>query len=81
MNPLPPFRVPDLHLTGAFYGGMKLDVSGDSFTITSTDGKTPELVEKYGEDIFGLSEEGAQLVKEEITMPAMRKKAREALKL
>lgn len=81
MNPLPPFRVPDLRLTGAFYGGMKLDISGDKFNITSTDSKTPELVEKYGEDIFGLSEESAQMAKEEVTMPAFRKRAREKLNL
>ncbi|MDR2775626.1 MAG: hypothetical protein LBC19_12970 [Tannerella sp.] len=81
MNPLPPFRVPDLRLTGAFYAGMKLDIAGDSFVISSSDSKAPDLVEKYGEEILGISEEGAQLVKEEITMPAMRKKTKEALKL
>jgi hypothetical protein len=55
MNPLPGFGVPDLRLTGAFYGGTTVKVSGQTLMIDSSDSKSIELQEKYGKEIFGLS--------------------------
>lgn len=54
LNPKPGYGVPDLKLTGAFYRGIKMDVSGVRFTVVSTDSKSSALENKYG-DIFGLS--------------------------
>ena len=42
--------------TGDFYEGFIVERKGDSVIFTSTDWKTSDLVEKYGKDIFGLSE-------------------------
>lgn len=49
-----PFGIPDLKLEGDFYNGFILKRDGDKFFITSEDSKRDDLVNKYGEDIFGL---------------------------
>lgn len=56
-NSKAPMGIPNLYLEGDFYEGFTLKYSGYEMTITSTDVKTDRLVAKYGEDIFGLSEE------------------------
>lgn len=55
MNPLPGVGIPDLKVTGAFYGGFKTVVTPQVFITTSSDGKNAELTEKY--DPFGLNME------------------------
>jgi hypothetical protein len=81
MNPLPPFRVPDLHLTGAFYSGMKIHLIGaDSVEITSDDEKTQGLIAKYGGEIFGLQDAGVEAINEDVLMPEFCKKFRERVK-
>lgn len=55
MNPLPGFGIPDLRLTGAFYRGTSVSISGQKVIIDSSDEKSADLQEKYGEEIFGLS--------------------------
>lgn len=52
----------DLFLTGAFQDGFYLVVDGDTYYITSNDSKTQKLIEKYGENIFGLTDENKQVV-------------------
>lgn len=53
MNPLPGLGTPDLKVTGAFYRGIRVEVSGETLNIKSTDSKGPDLEAKY-KDIFGL---------------------------
>jgi hypothetical protein len=48
-----PLGTPDLKLTGSFYDGFKIIISGDTVSITSDDIKTLDLEGKYG-DTFGL---------------------------
>lgn len=55
-NPLAGMYTPDLNLTGAFYGGFFVSITGMSFEISSSDDKTGELTNKYGPMIFGLSD-------------------------
>lgn len=50
-----PFGIADLILEGDFTEGFILTYNGDSFFFDSTDEKRNHLVDKYGEDIFGLS--------------------------
>lgn len=53
-------RDPDvvtLYDTGDFYRGMFLDVGSDLLEVDSTDYKSGELQEKYGEKIFGLTDD------------------------
>lgn len=65
LNPIPGLGVPDLKLTGEFYKGIYSEVRGDKIIIDSTDGKTPALANRFGEEIFGLNKESkAEAVKE-----------------
>ena len=41
--------------TGDFHRSFELIPEPTIFYISATDGKTPELVDKYGSDIFGLT--------------------------
>lgn len=64
-------RNPDivtLYDTGDFYRAMFLDVGSDMLEIESTDWKSSELQEKYGEKIFGLTDESKnEYAKEALT--------------
>ena len=44
--------------TGSFQDKMELEAKRTKYTITSLDSKTPDLMDKYGEDIFGLTVSG-----------------------
>lgn len=52
-----PFGTVDLKLSGDFHSGVFARRKGDTITISSTDNKTGELTAKYGENIFGITEE------------------------
>jgi hypothetical protein len=54
---LNPAGVTDLRLTGKFYAGFFVTVEDFPLIFGSTDSKTDKLIEKYGEKIFGLTEE------------------------
>lgn len=43
--------------TGDFYGAFTAEASGDTLFLSSSDWKTEKLERKYGEAIFGLTEE------------------------
>ena len=58
-----PKGTPDLKLEGDFYRGFTLIVEGQDYRVTSNDDKTGALVEKYGQEIFALSEESLQEVR------------------
>ena len=53
MNSKPKLGTPDLKDTGAFHGGIFLDI--DRWNMWSADAKTPSLVKKYG-NVLGLNE-------------------------
>lgn len=59
-NPTPGFRNPDLLVTGAFYRGIRTDVSGSQATTYSTDSKNSKLTEKYGDGIHKLGTESKE---------------------
>lgn len=69
---------PDLFVTGDFQNGMFMRQSGKSVEIASTDNKESKLLEKYGEQIFEISEEFKPFVYE-ITTPSFYKKVHEQL--
>lgn len=54
---LNPNRVTDLKLEGDFYKGFRVDADKFPIYVTSIDDKAAKLVAKYGEDIFGLTQE------------------------
>lgn len=81
MNPKPGLGNPDLKLTGSFYRGIRADVEDGQIHVYSTDSKDPELVEKYGSDIYGLgTEKGNEYIKDHL-QPSFQGLIREKLKL
>jgi len=70
-NPAPGFGNPDLNLTGAFYRGMFLTTTGEQYTLLSTDPKTEALVAKYGELVFGFTEDNKVVVWNDLLQPVV----------
>ena len=58
-----PFGIADLILEGDFTEGFFLIVDGKKIQITSTDDKTGDLAHKYGQDIFGLTEDSMDTIR------------------
>jgi hypothetical protein len=58
-----PLGTPNLKLEGDFYAGFTLNVDGEQYFLTSTDEKAGDLAFKYGQDIFGLSEESLEKIR------------------
>lgn len=63
--------------TGSFYRGITVDVRGEVVQTSSTDYKSQELEEKYG-DIFGLSQRFKQEYVEEYLRPVWKTKMQDA---
>jgi len=57
MNPAPGFGNVDLIYTGAFSNALFMPRNNEVISVSSSDSKTGELVAKYGDDIFDLSED------------------------
>ena len=57
INSLPGYGTPDLKLTGEFQRRMDLWRKGNKFYLDSRDDKVEGLAAKYGEEIFGLTNE------------------------
>jgi hypothetical protein len=60
--------------TGAFYQGIYAQVSVDRLEIGSNDGKTTALMNKYGAEIFGLSDTFKREYLRENLGPVLRQK-------
>jgi hypothetical protein len=69
------FKNPNLLDTGKFQREITATVKGKEVEFTSTDYKTEKLTTKYGEDIFGLTDESKTSLK-----PINQKKAVEIVK-
>lgn len=70
----------DLYETGAFQSAMYIQDLGEYFEIDSKDEKTDMLVERLGEDIFGLSKSNTELLVEYLR-PILAKRIKEHLKI
>lgn len=81
MNPKPGLGNPDLKLTGRFYRGIRADVEDGQIHVYSTDSKDPDLVEKYGSDIYGLGPVKGQEYVDNHLQPSFQGLIREKLKL
>lgn len=57
--------------TGDFYAGINVDVSTDSYNLTSSDDKVVKLVTKYGPKIFGLTDKSKSTYIREFFRPAL----------
>ena len=69
-----PYDRVTLFYSGKFYAKFKIVYNKDmSFEIISTEQKTPKLMDKYGDDIFGLTKENQQILNEKIILPELWK--------
>lgn len=57
----------DLRDTGAFQEGIRAQIVNDGIFLDSVDKKRDDLVEKYGEDIFGLNEDSLGIYRQILT--------------
>lgn len=59
--------------TGAFHEAMFVVFDSEGFYVTSSDAKTPDLIEKYGEAIFRLTDKNfTRIVKSHIKKELIR---------
>ena len=67
-----PLGIPNLKLEGDFHSGFILKADGNVFIFTSTDEKKDRLVDKYGENIFGLTFESGTEIKPDLVLTFIR---------
>lgn len=58
---------------GDFYSGMYVEIKNWLITASSTDGKTPSLIEKYGQGILGFTEQEQDIIIFSIIEPKIQK--------
>ena len=81
-NPEPGLGNPDLNETGDFWRGFRLKVlNKNQYDILSTDSKNDMLVKKYGEDIFGMSDDSKEDFVKNIYRDKLKIKVNQVLKL
>lgn len=64
---------PNLFDTGDFFNGMYLFLNGGTVDVDSTDEKTGELIQKYGDNIFGLNFKHLETYRQEFLYAAFIK--------
>lgn len=71
LNPLPGLGNVDLILTGAFSDSFDIDVNGEDIDRIATDSKAESLIEKYGDEVFGLTDNNQEYYNEEVFYPEL----------
>lgn len=74
-----PYNRVTLRDTGDFESSFYIRYSGDSFEITASDGKTDDLVRKYGKEIFGLNRDNLDELIRSYILPFLREKLVETI--
>lgn len=64
--------------TGAFYEGFEIGIEPNFIDIFSTDNKSKKLTDKYGDDIYGLTDENTAILAEQIK-PVLLNKTRQQI--
>ena len=65
--------------TGDFHASFIIRADNESFELDATDWKRDDLVEKYGRQIFGLTDENKSYISHEILLPELTEKTRQKL--
>lgn len=61
---------------GDFYNSVFLNIGKSDVFFDATDSKTEDLIEKYGEDILGLTLENVEIVRKDIVLPELIRRLR-----
>lgn len=69
-----------LRNTGNFHNSFYLKRAAKEIEISATDEKTEALVDKYGNEIFGLTPENLEEISENYVKPALEQKIKDLLK-
>lgn len=62
---------PNLYITGEFHSQLALVVAGGRIEVIPTDKLSVEVMERYGADTFGLTEENLDKVRQEWILPVL----------
>lgn len=65
--------------TGDFYSSLRVEFDEGGFYVTSDDSKAAELLEKYGTNIFRLSNQNLTILLREYIRPTFAEKLKELL--
>mgnify|MGYP001168947865 FL=1 len=65
-----------LRLTGDFHKSFFVNIGNESFRIDAKDKKTKHLVKRYGERVFGLTDDNVELFQELVVRPDLLKQLR-----
>ena len=65
--------------TGDFHSSLRVEFDEGGFYVTSDDSKAAELLEKYGTNIFRLSNQNLTILIREYIRPAFAEKLKELL--
>tara|TARA_R110002020_G_scaffold166587_7_gene354702 strand:- start:229 stop:675 length:447 start_codon:yes stop_codon:yes gene_type:complete len=68
-----------LRLTGKFHESFFVNIGNESFRIDAKDKKTKYLVKRYGEKIFGLTDDNVELFQELVVRPDLLKQLRKKI--
>lgn len=74
-----PYDRVTLRDTGDFHSSFEVIFNPASFYITATDSKTQELIDRYGENIFGLTAENRTEFTKEYVVPEVIKDLRKEI--
>jgi hypothetical protein len=66
---------------GDFYSSVALHLDATEFEMVATDVKAPGLLEKYGEEVLGLTDEHVEEFRDDYVRPELQLKTRELLQL
>lgn len=66
--------------SGAFHGSFTADKVGTTIKLGATDSKTKKLLDRYGPNLFGVTDENQEELSESYVKPAMEKIIRTSLK-
>ncbi|QNH60746.1 hypothetical protein [Hymenobacter sediminicola] len=67
--------------SGDFYTSIVTKLGGNQFELVATDPKAPELLEKYGDEVLGLSEQALDEFRQDYVKDDLRQAARKTLGL
>ena len=70
MNPKAGEGVPDLKVTGSFYGNFRTELRSNILSIYSTDSKANDLEQKY-KNIYGLTEDNFKELLDRAILPEL----------
>lgn len=74
-----PYDRVTLRDTGDFHYSFEVEADSDKMVIIATDEKTEDLLDRYGEEIIGLTDENLQKFRDETLLPKLMETIKQTL--